>query len=225
MRTLSPSCGLSFVAGATPDTVLSACGTHVLRSPDGGGTWTDLPSPFLEGVRLTPGPAGSVLAFEASSIFRSTNDGGSWVSIGSAPSACPGILALRAIPGVDDGLVAGTGVLGAGGFVCGGVFRTADGGKTWSENALPGFYVTDVAVDPQRASVVFAAASFLTGFLPRGGVFESGNGGETWTNLNLPASGAVRLALSPSGRLLHAATQIGVFDRGFRRTATLAPRK
>ncbi|MEP6994314.1 MAG: sialidase family protein [Acidobacteriota bacterium] len=224
-HSVSPSCSPSFAPGSTPDTVLSACGLKVLRSQDGGASWTELPTPFSVPMRLTPGASGSVLAYGASSIFRTTNDGGSWAAIASAPPGCPTLLALDVDPTDGNVLVSGTGMLGGSGFLCGGVFRSADGGKTWGDNALPDFYVTDVVIDPTSPSSVFAGASFLTGILPRGGVFQSHDGGGTWENLRVPASGAVRLALSPSGRRIHAATPVGVYDRGFRRTSTVLPRE
>ena len=220
----SLSCVPSFAPGAAPDTVLSTCGSKLLRSADGGATWVDLPAPFVEPTRLVAGGSGAVLAYGAGAIFRTTNEGATWTPLASAPAACAGILSLRVDPLDESVLVAGTGRLGVGGFLCGGVFRSIDGGKNWGPNTLPGFYVTDIAILARNPAVIFASASFLSGILPRGGVFESSDSGATWSNLHLPASGAVRLALSPNGWLLHAATSLGVFDRGFRRTTTLAPR-
>lgn len=122
-------------------------------------------------------------------------------------------------------LVAGTGKIGTGGFQCGGVFRSTDLGKTWGANALSQVYVTDVVIDPSSPSTLFASASYLAGILPKGGVFRSLDAGATWTNLHVPALGSVRLALSPSGSLLHAATPLGVFDLGFRKTRRLSERE
>ena len=160
----------------------------------------------------------------STAILRSANDGSTWTPVAGAPAECPSILALDVDPGDANVLVIGTGKLGGTGFLCGGVFRSSDGGKTWGTNGVPGVYVTDVVIDSRSPDVMFASASYLAGILSRGGVFQSGDGGATWTNMRLPASGAVRLALSASGRLLHAATSIGVFDRGFRRTSLLPPR-
>lgn len=222
--TISPACTLSIAPGSAPGVVLSGCGRKLLRSQDGAATWTELSTPFSESVRLTPGPGGILLAYGATSIFRSANDGGSWVSVGGAPAECPSILGLDVDPDDANELVIGTGKLGGAGFLCGGVFRSSDGGMTWGANGVPGVYVTDVVIDSRSPAIMFASASYLAGILPRGGVFQSRDGGATWTNLRLPAAGAVRLALSPSGRLLHAATSIGVFDRGFRKTIQLPPR-
>ena len=221
----SPSCAPSFATGSGAQTVLVACGTKLLRSADGGASWTPLSPPFTEATRLTPGTGapGTVLAYGPTTVYRSTNDGGSWTSFASAPPACPGILALRMDPADANVLVAGVGNVGAQG-VCGGVFRSEDGGRTWGANGLSGYYVTDVAIDTRDPSRVFAGASTLSTILPRGGVFESHDGGISFTDLRLPASGALRLSLSPSGRLLYAATPIGVYARGYRRTTLLAPR-
>jgi len=222
---VSPSCSPSFAIGSGSQTVLVACGAKLLRSADGGATWTPLAAPFMQATRLTPGAGapGTLLAYAASTVYRTANDGDSWTAIAAAPAACPGILSLRADPTNAHVLVAGAGNVGPGG-VCGGVFRSTDGGATWGANGLSGYYVTDVAIDPSNSSIVYAGASTLPGILPRGGVFESHDGGATFTDLRLPASGALRLSLSPSGRLLYAATPFGVYTRGSRRTTLLEAR-
>ena len=222
---VSPSCAPSFAPGSSRDTVLLSCGKKVLRSQDAGATWTELTSPFTEPTRLAAGSSGTLLAYGATGIFRSTDDGGTWVSIASPPPACSRILALRVDPGNAQVFVAGTGKLGSGGFECGGVFRSTDSGKTWGNNALAGVYVTDVVIDPLSPSTLYASASYLSGILPKGGAFRSQDAGGTWTDLRVPALGAVRLALSPSGSQLHAATPIGVFDLGFRRTRLVPTRE
>lgn len=221
---VSPTCSASFAAGSGAQTVLAACGTKVLRSQDGGATWTPLTAPFVQPTRLSSGTPGTVIAYGTSEIFRTADDGTSWTSIATAPAACPGLLAVREDASDANLLVAGVGSL-SGGSVCGGVFRSTDGGKSWGANALPGYYVTDVVIDPNHPLLVYAGASFLTGILPRGGVFESRDRAASFEDLRLPASGALRLALSRSGNFLHAATPIGVFDRVFRRTRELGPRE
>jgi hypothetical protein len=222
---VSPSCSPSFATGSGSQTVLAACGAKLLRSADGGATWTPLTAPFTQATRLTPGTGapGTVIAYGASTVYRTANDGGSWTTIASAPAACPGILALRMDPSNANVLVAGTGNVGPTG-VCGGVFRSTNGGATWGANGLSGYYVTDVAIDPRDSSRVYAGASTLPGLLPRGGVFESHDGGLSFTDLRLPASGALRLSIAPTGRLLYAATPLGVYTRGSRRTTELEPR-
>ena len=222
--TVTPSCTPSFVTGSGSSTVLVGCGPKVLRSIDGGQTWTELTTPFSEPVRLASGPSGAVFAYGSGGIFRSANDGGTWSSLGAPPTECTGIQALDVSPDDESTLLIGTGSIVGSTFACGGVFRSTDGGSTWSANGVPDVYVTDVVIDRRSPSIMYASASTLPPILPPGGVFQSRDGGATWKNLQLPAAGAVRLALSPTGRLLHAATPIGVFDRGFRKTVQLPTR-
>ncbi len=214
----------SLAAGARADTVLVSCGTRLRRSDDAGQTWRDTAAPFTENVRLTPAPGGTLIAYGATSIFKTTSDGDSWTPAGQAPPACPGIQALRADPVRASVLVAGTGLTGTGGFQCGGVYRSIDAGNTWSAGELSGVYVTDIAIDNDDPSVVYASAGYLSGILPRGGVYVSRDGGATWSNSRLPALGALRLALPPSGRLLHAATSLGVFEHEVRKPRLAATR-
>ncbi len=209
--TTSSYCGPSFAPTAAASTVLVSCGTQVLRSTDSGATWANLPNTFTEPIRLTPGAAGSILAFGPTKIFKSTNNGTSWSPAGTAPAACPGLNALRVSPANASVLVAGTGLTGAGGFQCGGVYRSTDGGNTWSPSSLDGVFMSGVLFDPGSPSHVYASAGYLAGVLPRGGVWDSLDGGATWTNLLLPALGASRLAASATGHTLYAATSLGVF--------------
>lgn len=222
--TVSPYCVPSFAPGTASDTVLLACGTRFLRSDDAGMTWHDLTAPFTEPTRLTTGPGGVLLAFGPTRIFKSTSDGNAWAAGGNAPQNCLGLNALRVDPRDARGLVAGTGLIGTGGFQCGGVFRSTDAGGAWSASSLSGVYVTDVAIDSDEPALVYACASYLAGILPKGGVFFSRDGGAGWNDLHLPALGAVRIALAPSGRLLYAATSLGVFEHRVRKTQVVGPR-
>ncbi|HEY3203760.1 MAG TPA: hypothetical protein VGL03_08870 [Thermoanaerobaculia bacterium] len=223
--TVSSSCSPSLGLGAQPDTVLLSCGTRFLRSRDAGASWAELSTPFTEPTRLASGMVGMLFGYGPTRIFRGSSDGDSWSAVASAPASCPGINVLH-VDRVDPTLfIVGAGLLGPGGFQCGGVFKSSSAGATWTATGLSGVYVTDVVVDEQNASTVYASASYLAGILPKGGVYESADGGTTWRTLRLPALGALQLGLSPSGRFLHAATSIGVFDLGIRKTRVVAPRE
>lgn len=87
-----------------------------------------------------------------------------------------------------------------------GLFRTTDGGKTWKGvlqiNSDTG--CTDVALDPQNPSTVFAAmyqrrraAWGFVGGGPHSGIFRSRDGGETWEKLTkgLPEGDKGRIGL------------------------------
>jgi photosystem II stability/assembly factor-like uncharacterized protein len=90
-----------------------------------------------------------------------------------------------------------------------GVFKTADGGKTWQKltSGLPNdgkTGATDLAMDPQNPQVLYAAFyqrlrrpwRFDSGG-PNGGIFKTADGGKTWKKLTtgLPAGDTGRIGL------------------------------
>lgn len=222
--TISTVCGPSFAPGFGADALLIACGTRLFRTPDAGLTWEEPATPFTETTKLTAGPASAVYAYGASRIFRTSNEGATWADAGRAPAACPGILALRVDPANAVRYIAGAGLLGAGGFQCGGVFTSENAGESWTAGDLSGVYVTDVRLDPSDPHGAYACASYIAGILPKGGVWRSSDDGRTWRSLRLPVAGALRLAVSAGGRFVHAATPLGVYDLAIRKTRLLAPR-
>jgi len=205
-------CVPSFAPGAATGTALVSCGTALFRTTDSGQTWQSLTNPFTEATRLAAGPAGGLAAYGATHIFKSSDGGTTWTAAGSAPAACAGLNVLRVSPEDPSAFVAGTGMTGSAGFQCGGIFRSADGGNSWTAASLSGVYVTDVEIDPNDPSRAYASAGYLAGVLPKGGVSGSLDGGATWSDLQLPQNGASRLALAPRGGLLYAATSLGVYQ-------------
>lgn len=93
-----------------------------------------------------------------------------------------------------------------------GVYVTFDGGGTWNKSLYlsPSSGASDVAIDPQNPSVVYAGMwhfrrvpwTFTSGG-PDGGLFKSSDGGRTWKKLTgngLPSglTGRIGLAIAPS---------------------------
>jgi photosystem II stability/assembly factor-like uncharacterized protein len=73
-----------------------------------------------------------------------------------------------------------------------GLYKTIDGGKTWRAvlTISPDTGVTDVAMDPRNANVLYAAAyqrrravGQLIGGGPESGLYKTTDGGATWTKL------------------------------------------
>jgi photosystem II stability/assembly factor-like uncharacterized protein len=84
-----------------------------------------------------------------------------------------------------------------------GVFRTADGGKSWS-SVRPG-EIKDLAVDPSHPERLFVVA--------KGGVYRSADNGATWNNVAQAIKGgddAEAVVVSPSGKVF-CGTFHGVF--------------
>ncbi len=91
-----------------------------------------------------------------------------------------------------------------------GVYRSVDGGASWTPSLVgmdPNEPVPSIVVDPRRPNVVYAASS-------RSGLFISANSGRTWRlhNEGLRTRSILVLALASDGQTLYAGTQgEGVF--------------
>jgi hypothetical protein len=146
--------GALSIDGADPNVLFAATGEYnvgswgcgILRSIDGGESWTQL----------------------GAASFRVTSGG---VPAGSASF---GKILVARPPG---GSISNTVVIGASDV---GVYRSADGGSTWS-NVLTGATASVVA-HPTRTGTVFAGNS--DGFAAnRRGVYKSADNGVTWASL------------------------------------------
>ncbi len=92
-----------------------------------------------------------------------------------------------------------------------GVFKTRDGGKTWSPmpQGLEGAQVISLAIDPVLSSTIYAG-TFATA------VYKSADGGQRWQPANLGLKGHVSvvydLAIDPKDtRIVYLATTIGPY--------------
>lgn len=60
-----------------------------------------------------------------------------------------------------------------------GLFKSTDGGETWSRKGLAGLTINDIAVDPTKSNVLYAGTGHRVYSQP-GRVYKSSDGGETW---------------------------------------------
>ncbi len=83
-----------------------------------------------------------------------------------------------------------------------GLFRSADGGKTWALLSRELRYPHVLQVDPFDGRRLYAARRDLASFLPRAGVYRSADGGATWDKLaaGLGDERVFALALDPLQR-------------------------
>lgn len=140
-------------------------------------------------------------------VYKSENGGKTWKNMGLKKSQHIGRIIIN--PGKPDIVfVAAAGPLWTNGGERG-LFRTADGGKTWKAvktiDANTGF--TDVAFDPRNPDVLYAASyqrerrpwSFIGGG-PGSGIWKSADGGDSWTKLSegLPKGDVGRIGLDVS---------------------------
>jgi photosystem II stability/assembly factor-like uncharacterized protein len=154
----------------------------------------------------------NVLYYGGNRLNRSTDNGVTWTPISPDLTGGPGqdtypfgtITTVAAAPsdprtvyvGTDDGRL----------------WRTADLGATWTLLRQGDQWVTRIAVDPRRSSVVYATLSgYRSGsYAPH--VLASHDGGTTWRDLsgNLPQAPVNDVVLGRDGAL-YVATDQGVF--------------
>ncbi|HEX9705200.1 MAG TPA: hypothetical protein VGA20_08145 [Gemmatimonadales bacterium] len=178
-------------------------------------------------------------------VYRSTDAGKTWAHLGLAGTRHIGRIQVH--PRNPE--VAFVGALGNlwAPSADRGVYKTADGGKTWSKvlyvDTLTG--IVDLVMDPSNPDVLYAAAYQrlrrawgFNGGGPGSGIYKTIDGGKTWSRLasGIPTGdkGRIGLALAASNpRVLHAiiehATEGGVYrteDAGvtWTKVNTLNPR-
>jgi len=140
-------------------------------------------------------------------VYKSENGGKTWANMGLKTSQHIGRIIIHPTnPNIV--FVAAVGPLWADGGERG-LFKTMDGGKTWSNVLKISEHtgVTDVVMDPTDPSTMYAAAfqrqrkaySFVGGG-PESGIYKSIDGGAAWTKLTegLPKGDIGRIGLDVS---------------------------
>ena len=149
--------------------------------------------PALMGGRITEiavaerGRLGTVIYIAAATggIWRSTNAGVSWTSLFDSVRA-PSIGAVAVAPSNPDVVWVGTGEpqnMRSSSWG-NGVYKSVDGGRTWSAPMLPkSQHIGRIVIDPRDPDVVYVAAVGPL-WAPGGerGLFKTTDGGRTWNN-------------------------------------------
>jgi photosystem II stability/assembly factor-like uncharacterized protein len=186
-----------------PRNLLAATSKGLLRSADGGRTWTRPALGLAEEVTalaVSPNDIDVVVAATPLGFFRSTDGGQRWDQVSSGLGELqPHTLAF--MPSNDRVLLATTG---------GGLFRSEDQGSTWArvDGGVPYSDITGLAVHPDGRTLY--ASDFTWG-----GIFRSQDGGKRWERMRTdglasdrvwtlgvdPADPERLLAASPTGGL------------------------
>jgi len=203
----------------------------VWRTRDGGQSWTPItdfmPTTAIGAVALDPSDENIIYAGTGEAnyanhsryglgLYKSTDGGDTWQHL--AENVFAGrtfskividhqntqiLYAAIARAGGFPALAAAKGHPGATGPV--GVFRSTDGGATWTHltNGIPGVEASDLAIDPVDPRIIYAAIGNIFGHAGNG-IYKSTNGGDSWTKLagGLPTTdvGRIALAIAPSDR-------------------------
>jgi photosystem II stability/assembly factor-like uncharacterized protein len=186
--------------GEADYSVDSYYGQGLLKSTDGGTTWTLISSPFASGgsappfaqIAIQPGNSSVLLAATESGVYRSTNAGATWTN--ELPSYASAV--------IFDPSNANTAYAGMNGYfnsivytsVTAAIYKSTDGGVTWT--ALTGGTGSPLPAGSavwRTALTLDSAGNLLAGVAPSsegsGTPYKSSNGGTTWTALTAPGDG------------------------------------
>lgn len=135
-------------------------------------------------------------------VWLSEDNGGSWTNISDGWFG--GSMGAVAVADADPNVVyVGTGTADVRGNTSAGrgVWKSMDGGRTWSFIGLPeAGQVSDIVVHPRNADLVYVAAlGHAFGKNPERGVFRSADGGATWEHVLAvnDSTGASALSMNP----------------------------
>ncbi len=207
----------------------------VFRTTDAGQTWTPLfdnqPTISVGAVAIDPNnhqvvyagtgevnPGGGSVAYGGTGLYRSTDQGSTWTSLGLTESGSIG--RIRIDPTNSSRIyVAAMGDLWSTGPDRG-VYRTTDGGASWKQVLYlsDSTGAVDVMLRPDQPKTIFAAMwerirrpSYYRYGGPTCGVYKSTDGGDTWAlvagGLPTPGSSSGRIGLSlctSSPQIMHA---------------------
>jgi photosystem II stability/assembly factor-like uncharacterized protein len=186
-----------------PAKLYAVAGSGVLRSRDGGNTWSTagagLPSTYIS--TLIVDSASNLYAVAGPGIFKSPDGGATWQSLDLALPSNAFVSSLVADPNDPSRLYALSPVPQNNGPAQVAILRSTDGGQTWNvipNKLLGGASVTSLVISAMAPSVLFAVAPSGPSDTP---IFKSSDGGNTWAPLNagLPVGAVVNsLVIEPT---------------------------
>lgn len=161
-----------------PDTVYVAItnsiGSRVLRTTNGGASWSDAASGLPENTTVRSLQIDSQIhttlyAATRAGVFKSTDSAITWTPANSGLISTV-ITDLAITPGNSSTLYAATSSE---------LLKTADGGKNWSAaDSGMAFVGSPLAIDPQNSSTIFAIGCTIANYIC--GVVKSADGGASW---------------------------------------------
>jgi len=186
------------------------------RSPFHGLRWMPL-GPKKQGGRVetidaVPGTNTIYVGFGAGNIWKSVNGGLTWLPIFEhEPTFTIGDLAVS--PSDPETIWVGTGenLMARSSFAGLGVFKSTDGGRSWSHMGLAEtHHIGRVVIHPKNPDVVYVAAlGHNYTFNEERGLFKTTDGGKTWEKILFVSekAGVVDVVMDPlNPEILYAAS-------------------
>ncbi len=172
---------------STPSTVYAGSGSYVHKSTNGGASWTSQYTgssglPYDLAVHPTNssivwgGGYHYMGSYYAIAALKSTSGGSSWSWIDLYPDSTGYGYTVAIDPVCPDTVYVGGYYMAAKAYVPA-VFRTTDGGTSWTEagSGLGSYYVYDLAIDPTTHTTLYAGKLY--------GVHKSTDCGESWASI------------------------------------------
>jgi hypothetical protein len=212
----------------------------ILKSTNSGGSWTaintGITSNFINTLVIDKTTPATLYAGNSQGVLKTTNGGAAWTvsSTGLPTSSGRFVDGIAFDPTTSATLYATTASVSS---VQGGVFKSTNGGASWTTLLRTDFTMGSIIVDRTNANTIYAASSSnstlgLSNPLSGVGVLKSTDGGVNWTPSGLtqdfvqglifdptnsatiyaPASGGNDIfvsELNPAGALLVYSTYLG----------------
>ncbi len=198
---------LTLLADPLDPTILYSVTTEnrIFRSTDRGHAWIAVHGELRRGwwhrrlPVLAAGPDGTLYRTIQKGVSRSTDRGRTWQWDGNdvADRQVLHVATDPTVPGVVYAVVRSRGV-----------YKSTDGGSTWTVKGRAGSRVRTVVVNPLDPETLYATTEAA-------GVQRSTDGGDTWSALNagLPTRSVRSVTVDPTdSSRLYAATDRGVFE-------------
>lgn len=180
------------------------------RSTNNGATWANITN-GLSGTGAWVAPivqdptTPNTIYCGYQQVYKSTNQGSTWQALGNIGTTLDEI---KVSPAGSNTIYATN---------AGGIWRTTNGGTSWSNvsGGIPAAsaQITDLAMDNLNPNTIYVT---LSGYSSGNKVYKSTNGGATWTNYstglpNIPVNSIVYSNNSPQA--LYVGTDVGVYYR------------
>jgi photosystem II stability/assembly factor-like uncharacterized protein len=194
----------------TPSIIYAGTDGGVIKSTDGGATWSNtgpMPARWVRSLLFDPSNPNTIYAGANEGVFRSTDGGNTWVARSNGlinPALSVDVRGLASNVSQPNTIYAAH---------LSGTFKTTDGGANWSAitTGLPSStnsLTNALVVDPTSINIAYIA------IVNAQRVFKTTNGGTSWAAAatGLPNTQVNGLAINPTTpQTLYAATNIGVY--------------
>lgn len=166
----------------------------------------------IDDIEAVPGRPNTIFVGTAGGgVYRSTNNGTTWTAVFDRDGRSTSIGDIAIAPSDPNVIWVGTGEPNnrQSSTWGDGVYRSLDGGSSWTHMGLKeSHHIGRVVIHPRDPSTVFVAAlGHLWGPNAERGVYRTRDGGKTWQKVlaGNDVTGAVDVAIDPDGRTLYAA--------------------